>query len=342
MKLVRIDCRSLPLLDAEPVQAVPPAEVLALDLQTFPAWGSQLTNAQYLLRERVLRATAFSRRGLWTWILQKDGEAVASCETYETPLGRRGQAAAGIAHGIASVYVPPAHRGNRYAAKLLSGLHETLQHEGVLACYLISEIGPTLYQRLGYQAHPLTLRRYAAAPPSEDHGASPPWTFLSQAELSTHLARPPALPLALHTPYDLPHLLWHIRRGQFYAETLSLPASPHVGARAGDAWAVWAPDHRKGVLMILALYPGALLADPATRLSPHSPEGEHIRGVLHAARVVAGQLGLAQIELWQNPHNARYVRGGISVAADDVPMILALSSSVREKDWQDYERRIWI
>ncbi len=56
-------------------------------------------------------------------------------------------------------------RGKGYASILLQRIHERLRGEGALCMYLMSEIGPTLYERLGYVARPLRICRFAAADP---------------------------------------------------------------------------------------------------------------------------------------------------------------------------------
>ena len=49
----------------------------------------------------------------------------------------------GLCHAVASVYVEASLRGKGYANALLERMHAQLQKEGALACYLMSEIGPT-------------------------------------------------------------------------------------------------------------------------------------------------------------------------------------------------------
>ncbi len=380
IELVCIDCRGLPLakpqaaamwpaqLDARPdampddlPEAISPTAAVALDTRTHAAWGRTLSLPQYLQRERVLRASPFSQRGLRAWALQKTGTVVASCETYacDVTLGGRGTsgsaASQGTGHGIASVFVDPAHRGHGYASELLRRVHAALQAEGALLCFLWSEIGPTLYQRLGYVGRPLSLRRYAAAPKEESHGAVPPWRYLRLSELGAALAARPSVDrgLALRIDVDLAQIDWYLRRAAFYARCQGRAISPYVAAQAGDALAVFSPDFVDNVMRVLTLYPGARLAKAGAVFEPRSPEGENLRNVLHAARTVAGQLGLPSIEIWQNPLNAGYLRGGVQVPeAKDLPMILLLAgttgtrgsakAALRAEDWQDYERGLWL
>lgn len=348
VSLEMVDCRNLapraPESDGAPQVEVPPA-VVALDQETHASWGGGLTLPQYLQRERVLRAVPFARRGLRTWILRSDaGAAVASCESYETDVGVAGKR--GLGHGIASVYVPHAHRGHGYASQLLTGVHDVLRKEGVLLCFLMSEIGPTLYARLGYAGRPLFTRRFAAADPKETHGAAPPWELLGEAQVAGALAsrRLPVRSLTVEASPE--HVLWHMARSRFYASVLGRKAGQHVGAvaRGADAMALWAPDYRDDILRILTLYPGSRLSAPGAVFEPRSPEGEAVRNVLHAGRAVAAELGLSAIELWENPLSSAYLRGGVRTEGKDVPMVLGLQGQpkVRGDEWLDYERAHWL
>jgi GNAT superfamily N-acetyltransferase len=369
LELVCIDCRGTQpgpvgtdaawLEDPSLLPAIePPAAAVALDVRTHAAWGRSLTLAQYLFRERVLRASPFSRRGLRAWALQRRGATLASCETYacDVVIGGRGTAPSrATGHGIASVYVDPDQRGHGYASELLRRVHAALHAEGALLCFLWSEIGPTLYQRLGYVARPLSLRRYAAAPKEESHGTVPPWRLLRLPELGPVLAARPLAGrgLAFSIELDLSQIDWCLRRAAFYARSLGRPISPFVAAQAGDALSVFCPDYVDNLMRVLTLYPGAHLSTAGAVFEPRSAEGENLRNVLHAARAVAGQLGLSAIELWQNPLNTGYLRGGAqSPEVKELPMVLLFPQAaaargparppLRADDWQDYERGLWL
>lgn len=374
-----IDCRGLPAAPGTPAAASglawydrpgelpevsPPDEAVALDIRTHAAWGNVLSLPQYLQRERVLRAAPFSQAGLRAWVLQRDGVLLASCETYACPVrvakGGRGSATNhavldGAGHGIASVFVDPQQRGHGYASDLLQRVHAVLRGEGAVLCFLWSEIGPTLYGRLGYVARPLSYRRYAAAPKEESHGATPPWQFLRPAELPAALQQRKLDSRGLSYSIELgwPQIEWYLRRAAFYSHCLGRPLSPYVAAQAGDALSVFCPDFAAQLLRVLTLYPGAQLARAGAVFEPRSPEGENLRNVLHAARTVAGQLGLSHIELWQNPLNAAYQRGGAHLQGPaqvkDLPMVLLLGpnpagaeGALRAEDWHDYERGLWL
>lgn len=344
MQLSVIPCHHLPVRDGE---AQAPPEVLRLDELTFPQWGKLLSLEQYYWRERVLRAQDFSRAGLRTFVLHEGplsapDSVLASCETYAVPihLGPK----RGLSHGIASVFVEEKRRGHGYASELLRRVERVLRDEGATCSYLMSEIGPTIYQRLGYVPRPLYTRRYAAADPRrEPHGDPPPWRWLESDALPALLAeryRRPQLPLWLEvTPAQV---MWHVERARFYAQVLGKPLSPRIGARAGEAFALWAADYTDGLLRILLLYPGSRLDAAGASFDPRSPEAADLRNVLHAARTHAFFAELPTIEVWENPRNARYLRGGIHAVCEDLPMLLPLAPGVRAEDFTDYERVHWI
>ena len=344
MQLHMIAMRDLKLVGDE---AIAPAEVVQLDDLTYASWGPPLTLAQYLQRERRLRATPFAR-GLRTWVLREGAVGLASCESFEVPLaltGPREKAARrGVVHGIASVYVEEQQRGHGHATTLLQKVHEQLAREGVLGCYLMSEIGPSLYARMGYVARPLRLCRYAAADLVRERLPTPqPWTWLRENELPPLLAqryRVTRSPLTVET--TAAQLGWHLASARYYAEALGRKVSEQIGARVGDAFVVWQPSYHKDVLRVLMLFPGERLGSPGATVDPRGPELETVRNVLHAARFAAADLGLAQIEVWENASNSAYLRGGVRLAADDVPMLRPLLPGLRGEDWIDYERCHWL
>lgn len=344
----RMQLHMIPMHDLQVVadEAIAPPAVAHLDELTYRSWGVPLTLAQYLKRERRMRALPFSR-GHRYWIL-RDGEApLASCESYEVPLALSAARAAprrGVVHGIASVFVEEKLRGHHYASTLLTRVHDHLAREGVLGCYLMSEIGPSLYARLGYLARPLRLCRYAAADPAAERLPSPlPWTWLAPPDLPALLAeryRAPKPALSIET--NLAQLDWHLQRSRYYAQELGRPFPPHLGARSGDAFALWQASYPKNLLRVLMLYPGERLARPGAPIDPRGPELEAVRHVLHAARFTAAHLGLTHVEVWENPANSAYLRGGARLPSDDVPMLLPLSPDVQAEAWQDYERCHWL
>lgn len=351
-RLELIDLRNAAVTAGE---AHVPGAVLALDHLTYASWGRPLTLDQYLLRERRLRARPFALAGLRTWVLRDGDTVLASCETFESRLslspGRGAAPRHARAHGIASVFVEERHRGRGHASELLRGVHAELTRMGAAAAYLFSEIGAALYARLGYVARPLALRRFAAVDPTREapHPEPVPWRFIGPEEIPALLLQRYAQGTGGRSPLWLEatpaQLDWHVERGAFYAELLRGKRPAIVGARAGEAFALWTPELRSdagGVLRVLMLYPGPRLFPAGARLEPRSPEAADLRSVLHGARAAATALGLGSVELWENPASATYLRGGAPGPASDVPMMLPLQPGLRADDWIDYERCHWL
>ena len=344
MQLDAIEARTFPVHAGE---AQVPDEVVAIDRLTFESWGGGLSLAQYLERERRLRACAYSQ-GLRQWVLREGREILASCESYAVPFvvssadGSRTKA--GLGHGIASVYVEERLRGRGYAGEMLRRIHDGLRKEGALCAYLMSEIGPSLYARLGYVARPLRLCRFAAVDPAREAPHPEDWTWLGEADVPARLqvafgaavARP-----GLSIETTPAQIDWHLSRGRYYAEKLARKPAVRVGAAAGEAFVLWQPEYRRGALQVLTLWPGRTLWREGQR-DPRSREAADLRNVLHAARAAATELGLSTVEIWETPRSATFLRGGARVEAKELPMLLPLAAGVRAEDWSDYERAHWL
>ena len=351
MQLVAIAAKDFPVSpnpegDSE---AHVPDEVVAIDRLTFASWGGGLTLPQYLARERRLRGCAYSR-GLIQWVLREGSEVLASCETYAVPFvhsapdGTRRRE--GLGHGVASVYVEERLRGKGYASIMLQGIHERLRSEGALCMYLMSEIGPTLYERMGYVARPLRICRFAAADPSREAPRQQTWRWLTEADVPSLPGRAAKEPLSkprtglwIDTP--VAQLDWHLQRGHFYAQVLGRKRAVHVGAEAGASFSLWQPDYRRGVLNMILLWPGSTYFHRGL-LDPRDPLAHDFRSVQQAARVAAWDLGLANVEIWETPRSATYLRGGARSEAKELPMILPLVPGIQAEEWSDYERAHWI
>ena len=244
----------------------------------------------------MLRAAPFSQAGLRAWVLQRDGVLLASCETLCLPGPRRQgrsqpqprttRSSTGVGHGIASVYVDPQQRGHGYASELLQQVH-AVRGEGAVLCFLWSEIGPTLYGRLGCVARPLSYRRYAAAPKEESHGATrrlavpapggARCSALQQRKLDSR-------GLSYNIELAWPQIEWYLRRAAFYSRCVGRPLSPYVAAQAGDALSVFCPRLCGADLANLDDSPGAQLARAGEQSSSRAVRGRNLRNVLHAAR----------------------------------------------------------
>lgn len=63
--------------------------------------------------------------------------------------------------GLANLFTPEPLRGRGYATRLLEGTLDHFEREGHAVFYLLSDIGPDFYARLGFRPLPL---RYEPAP----------------------------------------------------------------------------------------------------------------------------------------------------------------------------------
>ena len=295
---------------------------------TAPVWGNRLTVEQYLERERRLRATTFSKRGMRTWVLvrERDQAVMASCESYAMPSVV--ETKRGTTQGMASVFVEPSLRGKGYAGQMLGALLETFRAERAQASLLFSEVGTKIYGALGYEARPMHARQWTSA--AGEPGAAA--RAFSRAESESALADAllagipgaGAFRIALYHP----QLEWHRERSAIYHQFLfpqRPPPSTVVGAIAGDAWMTWTPDYRLDRLMILAARPGS--ADENAAL-------------VEAARRAAAALEMPVVEHWESP--SIILPGGETVPrADEIPMLRPLGTFPAHS-WTDYVRGCWI
>jgi hypothetical protein len=308
------------------VRAAKANEIDGRNRLTAPVWGDRLDVEQYLERERILRATTFAKRAMRTWVLERHGEILASCESYSMPTlldGKRG-----VAQGIASVFVEERFRGNQYARALLQVLLHTFRAEHAQASLLYSEVGTKLYSELGYVARPMQARQWTPAAGEIAEVATPFSRAESERALGEFLLEESAARRFRVVLYH-PQLEWHRERSAFYHRVLAprrLDPSTLAGATRGDAWIAWAGDYRLDRLMVLAAKPGT---------------PEQSAALVEALRRAAGALGFPIAELWESP--ALTLPGGQTVPRDDeVPMLCPLVPTLTPDLWQDYGRGCWV
>lgn len=308
----------------EHAETVPAA--VARDTLNYAAWGGALPLSQYLAREAQLWRHPFSRRGLRLWLLREGADVLASCESYAVPLRRQvaDRTVAGTAQGIASVYVAESLRGRGYASQLLRGVGEQLTREGAACSYLMSEVNPAIYERLGYVARPVRARRYPAC--AQTAGDSVEW--LPMDALGPELLQLADAPLVLQIDREFVH--WHIERGLFHAQCLAAPRQTLLGARRGQTWAVVADEPREGILRVLAVR--------------SSGDPDELRTVITALQTLAATQELPWIELWQNDSNQAWAwpNGGTEITTEAIPMLCPLQPDIHPTDWQSCERGLWI
>jgi GNAT superfamily N-acetyltransferase len=262
------------------------------DVVTYPAWGAPLSVEGYLEREKRLRAHAWPRAELKTWLLcADDGGVLASCETYRTDSFLRapdGALTPGDSFAIASVFTEERLRGRGYATRLMDLLAAELELTAPRAqsALLFSDVGAALYGRSGYQELPAW--DWCLAPEPGEPSARVD-RLLTEADLSTALARMrrPEVPFFYWpTPAQLD---WHLERERVYAELMPRPRPEANGATVRESTALWYMMGRTGTLMVMVF--DARSASDAAAL-------------LGAARRVAHRAGLSRVVLWEEPATA--------------------------------------
>ena len=83
------------------------AQKIERDRLAHAEWGQRLSVEQFLEREARLRAHAFSREGMTTWLLVDERSAVlSSCETFRMESAKRGGAAVRMCRAISARVAP--------------------------------------------------------------------------------------------------------------------------------------------------------------------------------------------------------------------------------------------
>lgn len=147
--------------DVPGVLAVASAEDLALALEWYDAFASELDHAHHGASEAqqvATRAAVDGGRIRW-W---RDDGAVVSMAAHAEPV----TTPAGTVTRIGPVYTPPERRGHGYAAAVTGRLTESLLAGGSRAMLFADRANPTsngVYVRLGYEAIDESVRATLAA-----------------------------------------------------------------------------------------------------------------------------------------------------------------------------------
>jgi len=125
-----------------------------LDL-TFDIWHEGLTRPAYGRWYHAQRRTPWGRDHLHRFALvDRAGRLLSTAKRYRYDAqvdGRRGWMS-----GLGAIFTPAEHRGKGYASQLVEQILEQDRRAGALFAGLFSEIGPGLYERLGFSAVPFT------------------------------------------------------------------------------------------------------------------------------------------------------------------------------------------
>jgi GNAT superfamily N-acetyltransferase len=289
---------------------------------SFSAWGGPLTAEQFVAREERLCAHPWARRTMTSWLLVDGGAVLASCETYRMDGfvdGERGDVWA-----VASVFTEERLRRKRYASQLMQLLVERARRAGALASTLFSDVGPAIYDRVGYRARPAEDLLF---PPAAGEPAAAVDALVHEALALEPLDADEGELVVWPTAEQLD---WHLERTRTYASMLARPPLPSVGARAGDGAAQWSVDWAHERLLVLLL----------TARRAHEAEA-----LVQAARRTAYALRLREVRLWAQPWPfvGRADLGGDRVGRrDSLPMIAPLAPSLGAEAWTQIPRAVWV
>lgn len=292
------------------------AEKVERDHLAAEAWGQALDRPQFLERERVLRAHPWARSGMETWVWAEGNRLLASCETFRSR-ARRGPYH-GDVYSIASVITEPALRRRGYASAMLEVLLQNLRaRPGALGAALFSEVGPSLYARLGFET----------APDSEDlvyPADVEEWPYgVSKVHAPLPPVPEPPADEGLVLWPTAEQLDWHLERSRFYARALVRPMGKVLGARMGEACLWWQPYFKSRELLVL-------WTQAAT---PHET-----KPLLDAARFTARTLGFRQVRAWAVP--TLDATGAQRVPRDDeLPMSMTFHGPAV---WRNVQRALWV
>ncbi|KAF4810072.1 Lysine acetyltransferase [Colletotrichum siamense] len=330
------------------------AERLRVWTSTHQKWGAALELDEYLRREEYLTTVPMSRNGgITQWILTDPSlppdarPILSSCESIrKRALAAKpdGSVAEAVAHGIASVFTEPEHRGKGYASTMMSLLGPRLGgwqgarmakgeqwgdiRDGEVAfSVLFSDIGKKFYAKQGwhpYESAHLSFPPQPRAEGQKEGGKAKPVGYHELAELS-HVdekllrarlskeskgskTRVSLLP-------DIDAILWHLMREDFmtkhiFGKTPTVRGAV-VGERGERVWAVWTRGYYGGLKKPEGNTMHILRLVMENVNSSDAYVQEAIHELLTLARAEAAEWKSNNIELW-NPDSR--VRGLIEKA----------------------------
>ncbi|MDB4967359.1 MAG: hypothetical protein JWN44_3048 [Myxococcales bacterium] len=295
-------------------------EKRARDHVTHETWGGRLDVASWVEREERLRRHPWPAAAMVSWLWRDaDGAVLSSCETFTMPSSVDG--VRGRTWAVASVYTEVALRKRGHARRMIDALVARARSEGAQASTLFSDVGAPIYEASGYVARPAEDLVFPPAPGAAGAGVD---------ALLDETVDVDAPEEGFTVWPDKAQLDWHLERTRAYAELWKRPPMPSVGARAGEAVAMWAVDWHNERLTVLLL----------DAVRSHEAEA-----LVQAARRTAGAMHLREVRLWAQPwpFPGRADLGGDRVArVGSLPMIAPLVPSLRAEMWTQIPRAVWV
>jgi GNAT superfamily N-acetyltransferase len=295
-------------------------------------WGQRLDLDQFVLRERDLRAHAWSRAAMRTWFLEDESGTLASCETFRMRSRLSPGARDGYVYAVASVFTEPSRRGKGHATRLLDEVARSLEAEDARmhGMILYSDVGARIYERGGYVA---LAARERVLPRDFAAYERPARRVPAEQLLSLWQAEPPGElgPWAIWPSRE--QLDWHFERERAYARLIGSPRAALSGAVGGaGGLCAWGVDAKEEVLRVLLL------------LSSDAGEG---RALLAAAALTARELGLKETWIWEDSGFASWAAVPEAVLRDrdgELAMIRVspAAAGAKPEDWRWVPRALWV
>lgn len=341
-----------------------PAEAHQSLLHNVDEWRGALSHEAYFRREAHLATQALTvNGGLGSWQLSAHGDGTSdrqqlcACETIRKRAlfgnGMTGSVEDVVCFGVASVFTPPARRGNGHASEMFKLLakHCDGEDQGCKFSVLYSDIGKKFYARHGWRPRESSHLRLQ---PSHSAEHDPDVKLLTRADIDSLCAEDEGLIRArvarlakqgknsVAVIPDADTLRWQLARESFVSkeiydkepETIGAMATTKSGIKVWCWWTRWwynvDPKEREGnTLHILRLAVADAEYDD-TAADVQKLDGlqgndiaDAIAKLLAAAQVEAGKWTMENIEIW-NPSSSTLV------AARKIDAIVAIEH--REKD----------
>lgn len=301
-------------------------EKIECDYRTYAAWGKPLSRQEFAERERRLGNCRWIREGGTTWVAEQKGQLFASCETMKMISRFRDEL--GRTYGIASVFTDERHRGLGYASAMLRSVMQQIQARDpkAQAFILYSEVGASIYERLGFQARP-----------------TKGWVAQASAEASASKAIPGENVGDLLDAYNaiadefriLPSLdqhEWFWEREALYSECLAMQRPAFRVLQSGPSFSTWTADYKHSIFRALVF---------------SAQSTAQACDMLERARVEAARIGLRAVEVWNTPATRLEPTRTLELRELDatLPMIRpaeALNSRFQSELWQEIPRVLWV
>ena len=258
----------------------PPA-LRARDALATRELGDDLDPDHYAAIQAAMWRHPLSRAALRVWILEQDDAVVATFDTLDVTVRVRGpDGAVAVRTGacVASGFVAPEHRRAGHGRRLAGELTRRLAREGHALVYGVVETSMKVYSEVDADTTALIERAWPAADaPVPQDSPEPPAALLDLAAW-----RAPPLAGALDILVTADMLAWRLER---LALERPQDRDRPIGARLGDAMAIWVSAPERDALELLHL----------------RGDARTLRPLVDAARREAAARGLATAIAWETP-----------------------------------------